>query len=696
MKKRAWREPARPQQKASGRVRSFAAGALAAALLLGGSFALAAGGRVEDHRAPEHRATAHDAPLLSYSVPQAAAGRQLYAAQCATCHGLTLQGAAGPAMSGLSFEKTWMNGARTARNLFDVISTTMPVNHPGSLKQEQVLELIAFILSRNGVTAGAQPLALAHLDVPIPVGSHGALLLATAHRQLRLPEGPSEVGVATGTAPTDADLLRVAPGNWLTFNRDYAGDRFSPLREINTGNVARLQPRCMLQLGEIGSFETSPIVYEGTMYLTTVHKIFAVDGASCAVLWSYTYAPVDPEHIPGNRGVALYHGKVYRGTSDGYLLCFDARTGKLLWTVHIDDGYGGAFVSGAPLAFDGKIFVGEGGADSGIHGRFYAFDSETGQPLWTFDIIPAPEGPGSGTWGGAKPRGGSSWSSMALDPQRRLLFVPTGNPGPDFDGSQRPGANLYTDSVVVLDADTGRLAWYVQQVPHDIHDWDTAAAPVIYDRGGTGYMAVASKDGFLHLYDRGSHRAIARTPTTAHFNVDVSFSADHPVTYCPGGLGQWNGPAYDAELGLLFVGSADRCDAILGLAKLPPFVAGQMDFGARLMTDRQEASSGWIRGIEAETGKPAWVYHASTPIVAAMTPTAGGLLLTGDLEGNFLAMDARSGRVLYRFMTGGGIAGGITTYEAGGRQLIAVPSGNSSRGTWGSTGSATLIVFGLP
>jgi glucose dehydrogenase len=168
------------------------------------------------------------------------------------------------------------------------------------------------------------------------------------------------------------------------------------------------------------------------------------------------------------------------------------------------------------------------------------------------------------------------------------------------------------------------------------------------------------------------------------------------VTYCPGGLGQWNGPAYAAPSDLLFVGSADRCDTILAVATPPSFTPGTMDFGARLMTKPQEPASGWVRAVDAQTGGQKWVYHASTPIVAAMTPTAGGLLLTGDLDGDFLVFDALTGRVLYRFMTGGGIAGGVTTYEAGGRQYIAVPSGSSSRGTWGSTGSATLILFALP
>lgn len=633
---------------------------------------------------------------VSYLDTQAAEGRQIYGAQCGKCHGVKLEGAAGPTLHGPGFEKTWMSGARTVRSLVELIATTMPTNHPGSLKQDQVLALVAYIFEQNGLAAGPKPLTGAALDATIPPGSAVSGSAARRRKALHLPQGPSKFARASGTHPTDDELLHVAPGNWLTFNRDFAGDRYSPLEQIDTANAGRLQPVCIRQLGEIGSFETSPIVYDGTIYLTTSHETFAVDGRTCALRWSQTYTPVDPEHIPGNRGVALYRGKVYRGTTDGYLLAYDARSGKLLWKAHVADAYGGAFISGAPLAFDGRIFVGEGGADHGIRGRYYAFDAQTGKPLWTFNLIPGPEEPGRETWGAAAPRGASSWSSAALDPARRLLFVPTGNPGPDFASDQRPGANLYTDSVVVLHLDTGHLAWYVQQVPHDVHDWDTAAAPAIYDRNGKRYMAVASKDGLLHLYDRDTHRQLSATPTTRRVNVDTPFTTAAPVTYCPGSLGQWNGPAYAAALDLLFVGSADRCDTILAVAKPPPFTPGQMDFGARLMTQPDQSSSGWIRGIDAESGQERWKYHAPTPIVAGMTPTAGGLLLTGDLDGDFLAMDARTGRILYRFMTGGGIAGGVTTYEAGGKQYIAVPSGSSSRGTWGSAGSATLILFALP
>jgi alcohol dehydrogenase (cytochrome c) len=496
------------------------------------------------------------------------------------------------------------------------------------------------------------------------------------------------------SGPLDAQLLSPTAGEWLHFNRTYSGDRFSPLRQIDVGNASRLTPRCVLQLGEVGSFETSPLVYQGRMYLTTPHKTLVADARTCAVIWSQTYTPVGPEHIPSNRGSAIYRGKLYRGTTDGHLLALDMTSGTVIWDVQVADPLGGYFVSAAPMAFDGKIFVGEGGGDHGIKGHIHAYDAQTGKELWKFDVIPTGSEPGADTWSaGQETGGGSSWSSMAVDPVHRLLFVPTGNPGPDFNASERHGTNLYTDSVVVLNADTGALQWYEQQVPGDVHDWDTAAAPALFDLNGRSFMAVASKDGFLYVYDRQTHDAAFQTPTMTRVNVDTPFNPTTAVRYCPGGLGQWNGPAYSPLTKMLYVGSADRCDTIQ-LAP-PKYVRGQMFFGGLLKPGQNESPTGTVRGIDAATGKQVWVYQSPSVIVAGVTPSAGGLLLTGDANGDFLVFNSATGKALYRFTTGGGIAGGVSTYEVEGEQLIAVPSGNSSRGTWNTTGSATVIVFGL-
>lgn len=651
------------------------------------------------------------APALApppFTAEQVKSGRLAYAKSCGVCHGANLEGAAGVALSGAAFAKSWGDGRHQARDFYDVIAQQMPKNAPGSLSEAENVAIVAFILAKNGYAAGSQALSVASMTSMLPPVAAGTASVTTPATQsqpagaaaatavrAQFPQPPAHIESAVGFAPTDADLLQIQDGDWLTYNRTLGGDRYSPLDQVTIRNAGRLQPKCVLQLGELGSFEPSPIAYRGRLYLTTAHKVAAVDGATCALLWSYTYVPVDPEHLPGNRGVALYRGRVIRGTTDGHLIALDAENGKLLWDVRVADGALGYEITGAPIAFDGKVFTGDAGADVGINGRAYAFDVSTGALIWAFDMVPTGKQPGAETWGGGTEHGGgSTWSSMAIDPERRLLFVPIGNPAPDFHDSGRPGDNLYTNSVVALSLDTGQIAWHVQQVPHDVHDWDTAAAPALFEQDGRRYMAVASKNGLLYLYDRDSHATLAQTPFATRENVDVPLSKDHPVHVCPGALGQYNGPAYSPKLRMMFLGAADRCNTIQ--VAEPKYVAGSVYFGGRFIMDPPDKHSGWIRGFDAASGREIWSVHRSAPILAAVTPTAGGLLFTGDVAGNFLALDAKTGKVLYTFMTGGPIAAGITTYLAAGKQYIAGPSGSSSRDAASATAAATLVLFALP
>ena len=636
-----------------------------------------------------------DAPGPRFTQTQVDAGREVYAQHCASCHGLGLEGGAGPALAGSPFDKSWTAGGHSTRDFFDLVSRTMPLTAPGSLDEAQNLDVTAFILSRNGHKAGETALRVADLNVPLAPAAQGNAAVAAVIPPVALPQAPSTTAIATTHSPADADFLRITDNNWLTYNRDYSGDRYSPLTQVTPANVGNLTPKCVLQLGEMGVFETSPLVFQGRMYVTSPHRIFAVNAATCDIFWSYTYTPSEAEHMIGNRGATLYDGKVYRGTTDGHLLAFDAMTGKLLWNMRVADGNLGYLISGAPVAFDGKIFVGEVGADFGIKGHIHAFDANSGRRIWTFNIVPEPGEPGAETWGGGQEHGGgSSWSSMAIDPERRLLLIPTGNPGPDFNAALRPGDNLYTESVVALDLDSGKVRWHVQQVPHDVRDYDTAAAPAIYRLDGRRYMAVASKNGFLYLYDGDTRAKIAQSETLPHsegYYQPLRF--DRPTRVCPGALGQFNGPAYSPKTKMLFVGSADRCDSIT--LDEPHYISGKVYFGGRVQGDPAESASGWFRGFDAVTGKQVWATHLASPILAGLTPTATGLLFGGQANGDFVAMEQKTGRVLFRFNTGGGMAGGISSYAVDGRQYVAVASGSSSR-SWASGGSATIIVFGLP
>ena len=662
----------------------------------------------------------------SFSTTQAEQGQAIYAKSCAACHGAALEGKVGPALSGAVFDKDWRG--KSLREFFDVAAQTMPMTAPGSLSDADNLAVTAFILSKNGHSPGAQAMTKANLDVVLRapaarVAAAGPAAGGSVHPPAEegpnfgpppapnntpisakrtgganqvYPIAPVEHGVASTAGPSDADLVNIKPGDWLTYNRTLKGDRFSPLNQITTANAGRLVPKCIFQLGEPGSFQNNPLVRDGVMYVTSAHRVFAIDAATCAPKWGYTYVAADPERFPSTRGMALYEGKLFKGTADGHLIALDAATGKLLWESIVDDSNLGFCVSGAPMAYGGKVVVGECGGDNGIKGHIHAFDAVTGKHLWTFDTIPTGNQPGAETWGGGTAQGGGpSWSSAAVDVDRNQILYPVGNPGPDFNGDHRPGINLYTNSIVALDLNTGKLGWYEQLVPHDIHDWDTAAAPTLYERGGKRFMAVAGKEGYLHIYDRDAHKELAKAKTQSRYeNWDSPLSYDKPTTYCPGAHGQWNGAGYSPASGMLFVGSEERCDTVQIVQ--PNYLPGRGYYAARIMTDQAVKGIGWFKGFDAVTGKIIWERKSATPISAAMTPTAGGVLLTGDTGGQFLVLDQKTGAILYRFNTGGPVAGGMATYLAGGKQLVAVASGNTSRDVGAAYGAGTIVVFGLP
>jgi glucose dehydrogenase len=329
----------------------------------------------------------------------------------------------------------------------------------------------------------------------------------------------------------------------------------------------------------------------------------------------------------------------------------------------------------------------------------YAFDEVTGERRWSFDNIPSGRMPGADSWKiGGDHGGGSIWSTFSVDPGAALVYAPIGNPAPDFIGEARPGANLFTESVVAIESKTGKLAWYAQQVPHDIHDWDTAAAPTLFEQDGKSYMAVGNKEGYVYLYDRTHHKLVAKTEVTEHENVDDAITTAG-VHVCPGWLGgvEWNGTAYSPADRMVYVNSVHWCGVYKKWASTPHYVPGEPYEGGDFIIDPQGTAYGWTRGIEIPSGKERWAVRATTPMVAAVTATAGGLVLTGELSGDFKALDSKTGRELYRFNTGGAIAGGISVFAVNGKEYIAVVSGNASKSTiWGTTGAPTIFVFSLP
>lgn len=489
-------------------------------------------------------------------------------------------------------------------------------------------------------------------------------------------------------------------GEWTSYNKTADGQRFSRLHQITEKNAAELTEVCRLQIADQGAFQAGLLVVGGVMYATTATDTIALNPVTCELKWRHRYTREKPSPLSVNRGVAHFAGRLYRGTDDGHVIALDAATGNELWRSLVGDPAVGEFVSGSPLAYNGIVFVGTAASEFGVRGRVIAFDAVTGREIWRFDTVPRPGEPGSETWrntvwndiGGG---GGGTWSHFALDPSTNELFVPVGNPIPDFVPAERLGDNLYTNCVLVLDALTGELKWWYQLAPSDGLDHDLAAAPVLYRNSeGRPMLAAGGKDGYLHIVDRGTRERVAKTAVTT---VDEPVPTPTPegVVVCPGAAGgvEWNGPAYDPRQNRLFVGSLDYCSLFKSEIGTKP-IPGGANFGGTW--SGVGSPRGWLYALDADSGAVAWRFHADDAVLSGITPTAGGIVMAGDNQGKFMIFDSANGKVLKTVDTGGSLSGGVITYEIGGRQYVAITSGNMSRTLFGASGRPTVIVMALP
>lgn len=656
-------------------------------------------------------------------APQAAVaqdqpnGQQIFtSAGCTGCHGQAGQGGIGPRLAGdskladpLFVAGRILNGGGSMPAFRNQLSPeqiaavatyvrTSFGNGFGPVTADQVQQAQANgNQAAGGNQGGGQPQGAAADQAA--AGAEPSADEAPRQDTMQVGAAPAEVKQPSSSGPDQAALDKAseATDSWLMYNKGYSGERYSSLRQITAANAAQLQPVCIQQLGESSAVQASPVVYKGTLYMTTTYSTFALDAATCRQKWGKTYAPKGYEPAMANRGVAIADGRVVRGTTDGHLLALDAANGDTLWDIRLVDSTKGYFLSSAPIIWKGLVLIGTAGADWGANAQLFAVDAKDGHIAWTFDEI-KPD-----TFGGAEPAatgGGSNWTSYALDTESGLLYVPVGNPAPDFAPQYRHGDNLYTDSILVMDAKTGKLDHYYQQIPNDSHDWDTAAAPILFHVEGSNgkslYTAVSTKGGYLFAYDESTKKLAYKVPTTTIDNADAP-PTQQGTHVCPGitGGSEWNGPAFDAASATLYVPSVDWCtDYKLGEIRYSP---GQLFFGGAYTPDDIGKAKGWIRAFDAKTGKEKWKYQSDLPVVAAVTPTAGDVLFSGELGGDFIVLDSKSGKKLYSFYTGGPVAGGIVTYEIDGRQYVAVPSGNQSR-TWSPDASPapTLVIFALP
>lgn len=527
----------------------------------------------------------------------------------------------------------------------------------------------------------------------------------------------------TATTTVGGDVAsRIDPeGNWYSYNGPLNGDRYSPLSQINTSNVSTLRLVCNFDAPDSVSLQSGIVAVDGMLYFTAYNNTYAIDGRTCQQRWKHTH-PEPPNFLRVNRGVAFENGRLFRGTADGHALAIDAATGRELWDVSIANSQGGESVPLSPIAWNGMLFIGNAGGDNfGVKGRVYALDAATGRTVWMFNTIPDTGYPAT-TWQRRSaenpPTGGATWTSYALDPEQGILYVTTGNPAPDFVAALHPGENLYSNSLLALDARTGRLLAYVQPTKDDFHDWDLSAPPaLIRTTNGRMFVLAGSKDGYVYGIDRANVATSLTTPdgnvmpiryrtlAATRENAETPLTSDRWTRFCPGSQGgiEWNGPGYHRDLNMLFVNAIDWCTSVklqrLDTLKGKPGMAWtgvddpQMAFGRM---DSTSMWKGWITAADGTTGTQRWRIQTPKPMVAAITPTAGGLVFTGDLDGNVLALDAQTGRELWRHNTGKAIGGGVISYLANGKQHVAVAAGLNSPIWPVKGGPARVAIFALP
>lgn len=636
-----------------------------------------------------------------YTTAQAARGRDVYVAHCGACHGSRLEGVNAPALVGTTFMRSWSAYGLTADELYFIIRTTMPLGDPGRLAPQEYVDAIAYLLQQNGYPAGTVELTndrYALKQVKLVPTTGETPQVSSGGNKDEPPKPPPLTPTTSAPAQTELDHA-TDDANWLAPEHDYSGTKYAPLAQITRGNVKKLRAVCLYQVGDLENFQSMPIVYRGVMYVTTARLTIALDARTCRLRWKHEWPGQGVDNFPRNRGVAIKNGMVVRGTTDGNLIALDAVTGGLLWARQIADVAAGETFTMPPLIYDDLVVISPGVSEHGISGWVGAFRLKNGEPVWRFETIKDRT-----TWRGSDSivvGGASVWTPFTLDQATGTLYGATANPVPDLAGQVRLGDNLYSNSVVAWDIRTGSMRWYRQLVPHDTHDWDlTHAGPLFSAKFGArlrNVVVTVGKDGVLRTLDRTTGEVLYETPVTRRENVDapVTTTGTHA---CPGILGgvEWNGPAYNPRLGLLFVNAVDWCGTFK-FSEEVRHVPGRSYLGGSVDADPIDQAAGWLTAIDGATGMVRWRYRSSAPLIGGLLTSAGDLVFTGELTGDFLALDARTGAVLYRFNTGGPIGGGVISYAVDGTQFVAVMSGRPSRFAAGrDPGAGTVLVFGLP
>jgi alcohol dehydrogenase (cytochrome c) len=520
-------------------------------------------------------------------------------------------------------------------------------------------------------------------------------------------------------APVTYDrIVRAAsePRNWLTYGGTYDSQRHSQLTQITPANVANLESKWVLQDQVFGAWQSNPIVVDGVMYLTErPNDVMAVDAKTGRVFWVYRYTPSPNQRVccgANNRGVAILGDTLFMGTLDAHLIAIDAKNGRPLWNIAVADVKLAYSITLMPLVVKDKVIVGVGGGEFGIRGFIAAYEARTGREVWRFYTVPAPGEPGSETWKDDhwKTGGGSVWVTGSYDPALNLTYWGVGNPGPDWNPAQRPGDNLYTDSVVALDADSGKLKWHFQFTPNDGYDYDSVQVPVLADLNWRGapakVMMWANRNGHFYVLDRATGKFLQGTPFVKVNWASGLDANGRPIqTPQPAGAPTWPGnqggtnwypPSYSPRTGLFYFSVWENYASIYrrqpaeyqpgqnfgggGGATLTPVPgAPGVGIGRRSPINNwtDEVGHGVVVALDPQTGQRKWAFDQFDVSDAGMLTTASDLLFTGGREGYFFAFDARSGKVLWKSSLGGQIVMAPIAYEVDGKQYVSVIAGHT-------------------
>jgi alcohol dehydrogenase (cytochrome c) len=535
----------------------------------------------------------------------------------------------------------------------------------------------------------------------------------------------SIVLLAAGTISAQVTFDRIVnagkePQNWLTYSGNMMSQRYSPLAQITPQNVKNLEVKWVFQARSLEKFEATPLVVDGILYTVQApNDIVALDPVTGRVYWSYSYSP-SPQSRPCcgrvNRGVAVVGDTLFMGTIDAHLIAVDAKNGRPLWNTTVAKPEAGYAITHAPLVIKDKVIIGVAGGEFGIRGFIAAYDVKTGKEDWRFNTIPGPGEPGHETWSGDswKTGGASVWVTGSYDPALNLTYWGIGNAGPDYNGDERKGDNLYSSSVVALDADTGKIKWHYQFSPHDEFDYDAVQVPVLADIVWQGQlrkvMLWANRNGYFYVLDRATGKFLLGKPFVEVNWANGFDEAGRPMrvpgkvptpegtVIFPGNQGgtNWYSPSFSPRTGLFYIPSWVNYSSVYIKAEAE-FKEGQRFVGtsprsligganggaAKINTRREDEGYGAVRAIDPMTGDRKWEFKMADVTDAGVMTTGSDLLFSGGREGFVYALDARTGDLLWKANVGATVASGPMSYSVGGKQYVAISAGSS------------LFVYGL-